>query len=106
MKRTLVCCAFLLALMLPARTSALPRKSMSRTKQLKSLQKMARKRLKLQQKAWKRSFRRRPIPRVERVAAEHQYQIYRRSLRAQQRQELKQLKQQLRLEKTVRRAGQ
>lgn len=81
-------------------------KSTSQIKQLKILQKAARKRLKLQERAWKRSFHGRPIPRADQLVARHQYQLYRRNLRSQQRAELKQLKRQLSLGRAVRNAGQ
>jgi hypothetical protein len=87
----------------PAVSMAAP-KHFSRMKELKTLQKVARKRLKLQEKAWKRSFHGRHIPRAERVAAERQYKGYMRSLRAQQKVEEQQLKDQLSLQKAASRA--
>jgi hypothetical protein len=100
MKRTKIC--LLLVMLLAASAPSATPKTLSRMKELKLLQKSARKRLKLQQKAWKRSFHGRRIPRVERVAAQRQYRIYMRTLRTQQRQEVKQLRQQIRLQKAAR----
>jgi hypothetical protein len=81
-------------------SSAVPR-TMSRTKELKTLQKMERKRMKLQEKAWKRSFRRRRIPRSQWALVKRQYQQYIRNLRSQQKEERRQLKDQLSLQKAA-----
>jgi hypothetical protein len=79
---------------------------MSRTKELKTLQKMARKRMKLQEKAWKRSFHKRHIPRAQQLLVKRQYQQYLRNLRAQQKVEREQLKDQLRMQKAASRISQ
>lgn len=102
--RGLVALVILATFIAPAVSLAGPR-HMSRMKELRALQKMARKRLKLQEKAWKRSFHGRHIPRPEQLAAERQYKEYMRTLRAQQKVEEQQLKDQLRLQKPVSRAA-
>jgi len=77
------------------------RRTMSRTKELNTLQKMERKRVKLQEKAWKRSFHGRPIPRAQRLLVKRQYRQYMRNLRTQQKEERQQLKDQLRMQKAA-----
>jgi hypothetical protein len=80
-------------------------KTMSRVKELTALQKMARKRLKLQEKAWKRSFHGRRIPRAQWLAAKRQYEGYMRELRTQQKAEKEQLKNQLKLQRAASKSG-
>jgi hypothetical protein len=74
---------------------------MSRTKELKTLQKTERRRVKLQEKAWRRSFHGRRIPRAQRLLVKRQYQQYMRNLRIQQREEREQLRDQLRQQKAA-----
>ena len=100
-------CLLLLALVTmvaPGVSIAAPRQ-MSRMKELKTLQKTARKRLKLQEKAWKRSFHGKHISPQQREAATRQYRTYMRVLRTQQKQERERLKEQLRMQKAASKAG-
>lgn len=85
-----------IAVVLAASAAAPARKPLSPVKELKIEQKAARKRLKLEEKAWKRSFHGRPMPSAERVLTKREYQQYMRNLRIRQKEELKQLKEQLR----------
>jgi hypothetical protein len=81
-------------------------KTMSRMKELTTMQKMERKRLKMQERAWSRSFHGRRIPRAERALARGQYRTYMRNLRRQQREQREQLRNQLRLERVANRSDQ
>lgn len=70
--------------------NAAPRQNQS-LKMIKRQQKMARKRLKMEQKIWKRSFRGRHIPRAERLVEKHQIQREMRDLRQQQKDQIQEI---------------
>jgi hypothetical protein len=72
---------------------------MSPLKELKVQQKIERKQLKFQRKAWKRSYHGRQIPRAVRLSTKHQYQIEMRDLKTRQKDELERMKDQLRIAK-------
>ncbi len=86
-------------------TFARGRKPLSQLKQLKLDQKMQRRQLKLQEKALKRSFHGRRIPRAERIVAKDRYKRHMRDLRTHQKDELEQMKDQLRLQRAAAKHG-
>jgi hypothetical protein len=107
MKKTGLCrLSIALAAILVTSISGFGRRTMSQTKELKTLQKAARKRMKLEQRSWKRSFHGRRIPPAQRLLVKRQYQQYMRNLRAQQKAERQQLKDQLSMAKAARKIRQ
>lgn len=74
-----------------------PAHPLSQMQMLHQEQKRERRSLKLQQRAWKRSYRGRRIPRAEKIQMKHQMARDMRNLRQQQRQQLQDAKDHRRL---------
>lgn len=73
--------------------------SVSPIKELKRQQKVERKRLKVEQKIWKKSFHGQHIPRAERLEVKHQYRRDMRNLKARQKDQIQEMKDQRRVAK-------
>ncbi len=95
--------AMIVLLTAPAVAFAFPRKPLTVLKALKLQQKMERKQLKRQEKAWKRSVRRDHIPRAERLAAEHRFNRQMAELKLRQKEQVQRQKDHLRVLKSAQR---
>lgn len=99
MKKLLCCAAVVIFTAAVGAGAAAQSSSSALLKQTRRQQKIERKRLKVQEKIWKRSFRGQPIPRAERIEEEHQLQRNMRDLKMRQKDELQAMKDQQRVAK-------
>ncbi|MGH9433763.1 MAG: hypothetical protein ACRD3T_19715 [Terriglobia bacterium] len=98
---TIVCGLIFLAAALPgmARTPRQPKNELQR---MKMEHKAERKLLKAQEKAWKRSFRGKPIPRADRIREKHQMQRDLRNMKQRQKDQIQDYKDHQRMQRDIR----
>lgn len=98
---TVMGCLFLMVISMAVTASA-AQQPKTELQRMKLEHKAERKSLKVQEKAWKQSFRGRPIPRADRIREKHQMQRNMRNMKQRQKDQIQDYKDQRRIQKQIR----